>query len=123
MELVRVILERRYGVTPQTVSHAPDLDAMLRVADAALIIGDPALRIDPAALPWHSLRSGCGMGGDDGSADGVRGVGRAQGRGDSAELVAAFQESCRYGLARLEEIVAAESSARGLRARAWCGSI
>ena len=26
---------------------------MLRIADAALMIGDPALRIDPAALPWH----------------------------------------------------------------------
>src|SRR5580700_3826672 len=36
--LARVILERRYGAVPQTVSHAPDLDAMLRIADAALII-------------------------------------------------------------------------------------
>src|SRR5690349_13222145 len=46
VELTRVILERRYGVTPRQVSHAPDLDAMLRVADGALIIGDPALRIE-----------------------------------------------------------------------------
>ncbi len=53
VELVRVILEHRYWVVPQTVSHAPDLEAMLRVADAALLIGDPALRLDPAALPWH----------------------------------------------------------------------
>ena len=26
---------------------------MLGIADAALIIGDPALRIDPGSLPWH----------------------------------------------------------------------
>ena len=26
---------------------------MLQAADAALIIGDPALHIDPAALPYH----------------------------------------------------------------------
>src|SRR5215813_5342431 len=32
VELVRVILERRYGVTPRTISHAPDLDAMLQIA-------------------------------------------------------------------------------------------
>jgi predicted solute-binding protein len=31
----------------------------------------------------------------------------------SLELVAAFQESCRYGLAHLDEIVANESEARG----------
>ena len=29
------------------------------------------------------------------------------------EVVSAFQESCRYGLDRLEEIVVAESGARG----------
>src|SRR4029079_2854493 len=47
VQLARVILERRYGATPEFVPHHPDLDAMLRVADAALVIGDPALRIDP----------------------------------------------------------------------------
>ena len=55
VELVRVLLERRYGVVPQCVSHAPDLDAMMRIADAALIIGDPALRIDSASLPWQAM--------------------------------------------------------------------
>ena len=64
---------------PEVFAHAPDLDAMLRAADAALIIGDPALRIDPARLPYHVYDLGRGMGGDDGTADGVRGVGRAAG--------------------------------------------
>ena len=30
----------------------PDLNSMLEAADAALIIGDPALRLDPAKLPY-----------------------------------------------------------------------
>jgi chorismate dehydratase len=53
VELVRIILANRYGSVPRTIPHLPNLDAMLAVADAALIIGDPALRLDPAALPWH----------------------------------------------------------------------
>jgi chorismate dehydratase len=111
VELVRVILERRYGVAPKCVSHAPDLDAMLRVADAALIIGDPALRIDPASLPWHVYDLG---------AEWVEMTGLPMvfavwaGREGTvtAELVAAFQGSCRYGLDHMDEIVAAESAAR-----------
>jgi chorismate dehydratase len=112
VELVRVILARRYGATPSAVSHAPDLEAMLRVADAALIIGDPALRIDPATLPWHVYDLG---------AEWVEMTGLPMvfsvwaGRKGTVtpEVIAAFQESCRYGLDRLEEIVAAESAARG----------
>jgi predicted solute-binding protein len=112
VELVRVILERRYGVAPECVSHAPDLDAMLRIADAALIIGDPALRIDPDSLPGHVYDLG---------AEWVEMTGLpmvfavwAGRRGTvTAELAAEFRDSCRYGLAHLEEIVAAESAARG----------
>ena len=63
--------------------HAPDLDAMLRAADAALIIGDPALRLDPARLPYEVHDLGGGMGGDDRVADGVRGLGGARGGGDA----------------------------------------
>src|SRR5690242_2328960 len=53
VELARVILDRRYGAAAEAIPHPPDLNAMLRIADAALIIGDPALRIDPATLPFH----------------------------------------------------------------------
>ncbi len=112
VELVRVILQRRYGVAPQSVSHAPDLGAMLRIADAALIIGDPALRIEPSSLSLHVYDLG---------AEWVEMTGLPMvfavwaGRKGTVtpELVASFQESCRYGLARVEEIVAAESAARG----------
>ena len=112
VELVRVILQRRYGVSPRSVSHAPDLDAMLRIADAALIIGDPALRIDPATVPGFVYDLGAEWVEMTG-APMVFAVWAGRTGIVTPELVAAFQESCRYGLARLEEIVAAESPARG----------
>jgi chorismate dehydratase len=42
--LARILLARRWGVTPDYVEMPPDLPAMLRDADAALLIGDEAIR-------------------------------------------------------------------------------
>ena len=42
--LARVLLAKRWGVQPTYVEMPPDLPAMLRDADAALLIGDEALR-------------------------------------------------------------------------------
>ena len=56
--LSRVILARKYGVEPAVQSHAPHLPSMLEQADAALIIGDAALVLDPAELPFHVLDLG-----------------------------------------------------------------
>src|SRR5439155_15402969 len=110
-ELVRLILEQRYGAVPETLPHAPDVEAMLRSADAALIIGDPALRIDPARTPHHVYDLG---------AEWVEMTGLPMvfavwaGRKGvvTPEVAEAFRESCRYGRARLEEIVASESARR-----------
>lgn len=44
--LVRILLAERYGVHPEFLPAAPDLEAMLATADAALVIGDAALRVD-----------------------------------------------------------------------------
>jgi len=41
--LVRILLRERLGRSPEYVPMAPDLADMLAVADAALLIGDPAL--------------------------------------------------------------------------------
>ena len=41
--LSTVMLRRRFGIAPEPVHMPPDLNAMLRRADAALIIGDIAL--------------------------------------------------------------------------------
>lgn len=42
--LARVLLQKRWVVAPAYVEMPPDLPAMLREADAALLIGDEALR-------------------------------------------------------------------------------
>ena len=39
----RILFAHFWQIEPAFVEHAPDLEAMLRVADAALLIGDPAL--------------------------------------------------------------------------------
>ncbi|HEX9037036.1 MAG TPA: menaquinone biosynthesis protein [Ktedonobacterales bacterium] len=44
VELTRLLAERRYRARPRYVTVAPDLDAMLAEHDAALLIGDIALR-------------------------------------------------------------------------------
>ena len=41
--LVRIVLHERYGLEIDSVHHPPDVSAMLEGADAALVIGDPAL--------------------------------------------------------------------------------
>jgi chorismate dehydratase len=55
VELARVVLRERFGVTPVLLPSEPNLDRMLESADAALIIGDPALRIEPSELPYEWL--------------------------------------------------------------------
>lgn len=55
--LAQIILRERFGVTVRMDPHPPDLEAMLAVADAAVVIGDPALHIDVDHLsePWLDL--------------------------------------------------------------------
>src|ERR1700693_4416631 len=117
VELVRVILDRRYGAAPVFTPHPPDLEAMLRIADAALLIGDPALRVDlndAARLPNPYFAYDLG-------AEWVEMTGKPMvfavwaGRKGvvTPEVVEAFRGSCEYGCERMEEIVAAGSVRRG----------
>jgi len=48
--LVQVLLAERYDVRPEVAPFRPDLEAMLATADAALLIGDPALKVDRTGL-------------------------------------------------------------------------
>ncbi|MDR3709610.1 MAG: menaquinone biosynthesis protein [Capsulimonadaceae bacterium] len=41
--LLKILLAEVYNSHPQAIAHAPNLDGMLRVADAALLIGDPGM--------------------------------------------------------------------------------
>ena len=56
--LVRILLSDRFGVQPECLAAPPDLKAMMRVADAALLLGDPALRVDPTGYRVLDLASG-----------------------------------------------------------------
>jgi len=111
--LARIVLARRYGVEPEFRAHAPDLGAMLVVADAALLIGDPALRVDVAALPYLVAD----LGGEWVEMTGLPMVfavwaGRAAHL--TPEVEVAFRASCRYGREHLEDVITQESAARSI---------
>jgi chorismate dehydratase len=56
--LARIILRERFGVEPEIVVRRPQLEPMLAEADAALIIGDPALRLQPERIAYEHLDLG-----------------------------------------------------------------
>jgi chorismate dehydratase len=58
VQLARVILRERFGLEPEITAYEPDLATMMDNADAALIIGDPALLIDPHQTPYDWLDLG-----------------------------------------------------------------
>ncbi len=45
VELLKLLLEVRMGLTPHYVRHGPDLSEMLNSCDAGLLIGDAALKV------------------------------------------------------------------------------
>jgi chorismate dehydratase len=53
--LARMLLEERDGVRPSYFTCPPDLPAMLQEADAAVLIGDAALRASLHDAPRHGL--------------------------------------------------------------------
>ena len=113
VELTRMVLDLKYGIRPEIVRQAPDIETMLRTADAGLIIGDPALRIEPSLLPYHSLDLGAEWM-DITGLPMVFAVWAARPEVDIAGVEAAFRDSCNYGRARIDEIVAAEAPRRDL---------
>jgi chorismate dehydratase len=111
--LVQILLRERYGVSPLLTAHAPDLDQMLTASDAALVIGDPALRLEPSVLPWGWLD----LGAEWTAWTGLPMVFAAW-AGSSAALGGpgvreSFVDSWRWGMQHLDEIVAQASAERG----------
>ena len=110
--LSRIILAEKFGCEPQVVSHTPDLAAMLGTADAALLIGDAALRVDPKALPLETLD----LGEEWTKLTGLPMV-FAVWAGHRQHIREPYGEallaSCRYGLAHVEDIIREESTQRG----------
>jgi predicted solute-binding protein len=113
VELARVVLARRYGATPRVESQPPEPIAMLAKADAALIIGDPALRLGAAQLPCAALDLGEEWTAMTGLPM-VFAVWACRREAASPSLAPAFTASCRFGREHLEEIARREGPPRQL---------
>jgi predicted solute-binding protein len=114
--LARIVLRRRYGCDPEIEVMAPSLDQMLARADAALLIGDAALRVDPGAGPYHALD----LGAEWWAMTGLPMVfavwaGKRERVAPllDAGIEAAFRKSLQFGLLDMNTIVAEESRRRG----------
>ncbi|MBM3756655.1 MAG: menaquinone biosynthesis protein [Acidobacteria bacterium] len=111
--LARVILDSVFDTRPSITVASPLLGDMLLAADAALVIGDPALHIEPAALPYHVLD----LGAEWKRFTGLPMVfamwsGAPQFTTEANSRV--FVDSLRFGMREMDTIVAAESAERGL---------
>ncbi len=112
VQLARVILGRKYGTRPALIPHAPDLQRMLTVADAALIIGDPALRLDRRRLPYRIYDLGAEWTEMTGYPM-VFAVWAGRKHVIVPEMAEVFLDSYRFGREHIDEIVAVESERRG----------
>src|SRR6202140_86813 len=127
--IARILSSRHWNIAPEFIDMAPDIDEMLARADAALIIGDPALRLrirlDELEEKVPQGRDCWGRGGDEPLVKDVETLfvydvaqqwremtGRpcvlaiwVARRGTvTPEIVADFQASREYGLAHIGEI-------------------
>lgn len=109
--LVRVLLRERYGINPEYLHERPDPERMLSEADAALIIGDPALRVDreryhiiDLAEEWNEL-TGLPF---------VFAVWAVRPEVDIPDLPFYFKSSLRYGLSSLDTLVRESAAELGL---------
>jgi chorismate dehydratase len=128
--LVRILSRRHWDIDPEFIDMPPDPDKMLARADAALIIGDPALRlrlqVDALQAKVPGANGCCCCGGDDEQP--IKGVETlfvydivqqwremtglpsvlaiwvARRGVVTPEMIADFQASREYGLARIGEI-------------------
>jgi chorismate dehydratase len=141
--LVRILAKEHWGIQPEFVDAAPDAAEMLKNADAALVIGDPALRISlkMEAMAGKTAGDGdcCQGDPDDMPVPGfetlfvydmtyqwremtgkpaVLAIWVGRPNVFTPEIAADFQASKKYGLARVGEIAEAASIKLDLPPRA-----
>jgi chorismate dehydratase len=125
--LTRILCEKFWHIAPEFFEAAPDLSEMLEHADAALLIGDPALRLAVACSPRAqrdasgdvvSTASLAGLSGNGPvyiydivekwramtSLPAVLAIWAARRETVTAELVQDFQDSLAYGLQHVDAI-------------------
>jgi predicted solute-binding protein len=111
VQLARVVLSERFSAEPQVLEHEPVLEDMLARADAALVIGDPALRLNPPDLPYDCLD----LGEEWQRLTGLPMVFAAwASQQDQPSMAAIAGESYRYGQSRIDEIIDAEHAKRSI---------
>ena len=137
--LVRILCRKWWGIAPEFVEAEPELPAMLRESDAALLIGDPALRL-ALNVERHAERDRVGVQQCSGKSLGfpeiptlylydmveewralsglpaVLAVWAARSEVATPEVVRDFQESLTQGLFQLDAISAEASKEMGLPA-------
>src|SRR4051794_20939849 len=113
VQLAKIVLRERFGVEPEITEQSPDWREMLSKSDAALVIGDPALRIEPEYLPYEHMD----LGAEWQSLTGLPMVFAAW-AGKPGISATGFREvalrSYQFGLAHLPNLLSAECSKRGL---------
>lgn len=115
----RILFARYWNTAPEFVPHEPDLDAMLKDADAALLIGDPALVALEGrrrreyrtgqrliyydlAHEWHAFTGTVWVS----ALWGVRPEAIAASRHSSMEIISDFERSRDEGLANIDALSA-----------------
>jgi chorismate dehydratase len=109
--LLRILLRERWHVDPEYLHERPDPERMLAEADAALVIGDPALKVDrdrylvhDLAGEWHAL-TGLPF---------VFAVWAVRPEVELPDLPFYFKSSLRYGLSSLDTLVREAAADLGL---------
>ncbi|HEY0514279.1 MAG TPA: menaquinone biosynthesis protein [Thermoanaerobaculia bacterium] len=109
--LIRILLRERWGLDPEYLHERPDPERMLAEADAALVIGDPALRVDrekygiiDLAAEWKEL-TGLPF---------VFAVWAVRPEVEIPDLPFYFKSSLRYGLSSLDTLVREAAAEMGL---------
>jgi chorismate dehydratase len=117
--LCRILLARVYGVTPEILSRPPDVPRMLEEADAALVIGDPALLASVAAERGELTGLAADL--DLGSLWRIQtgrpfvyAVWAAPRDGDIARLTRVLDAAKQWGVAHLDDIARDEAPGLGL---------
>lgn len=100
--LLKILLRERYGLAPEYDEQRPEVERMLAEHDAALIIGDPALKVDRSrylvldlAAEWHEM-TGLPF---------VFAVWAVREGVELPDLPFYFKTSLRYGLSLMEALV------------------
>lgn len=108
--LLRILLQER-GIHPEYLHERPDPERMLSEADAALLIGDPALKVErekyqviDLAAEWHAL-TGLPF---------VFAVWAVRSGVDLPDLPFYFKSSLRYGLSSIDTLSREAAAELGL---------